>query len=104
MIETEHDPRLHGDAVLVKTPDDFAIFGGAIVAFVGNVEAGSRVGLEAEEERFASAPSSERHKFVVERDVSSALAGPPTFQRCDRREEFFCPGTVRADVIIPENQ
>src|SRR5262245_32605473 len=77
MIKSEYDSCLHRDTVGVKAPDDLTIFGGAIVAFIGDVEAGLRDGLQAEEERLASAPGRERHEFVVERDVGGALAGPP---------------------------
>jgi len=73
MIEAEHDARLHRDAVVVKTADDLAVFGGAIVALVGNVKAGLRDGLEAEEQGFASASGREGHEFIVERHVGGAL-------------------------------
>src|SRR5262249_30903757 len=104
MIESEHDASLHRDAVGVKAADDLAVLGGAIVAFVGNVEAGLRDRLQAEEEGLASTPGGEGHEFVVEREVSRALAGPPTFQRGDRGEKFFRPGAVCADVVVPEDE
>ena len=49
MIESEDDARLHRDAARMKTPDDFAVFGRAVVALVGDVEAGLR-------NRFQAAP------------------------------------------------
>src|SRR5262249_935236 len=66
--------------------------------------AGLRDGLQAEEEGFASAPRRKGHEFVVEPEVGGALAGPPAFQGCDRSEKFFRPRTIRADVVVPENQ
>ena len=62
MIESEDDAGLHRHAVRMKTPDDFAIFGGVVVAFVGAVKAGLRNCFQAEEERFASAPGCEEQK------------------------------------------
>ena len=96
MIESENDAGLHRDAVSMKAPDDLAVFGGAVVAFVRDVEAGLRNGFQAEEERLASAPRGEGEEFVVERNVGRTLAGPPPFQRRDGREEF-----LRVGVFAP---
>ena len=55
MIESKDDARLHRDAVRMKTPDDFAVLGGVVVAFVGHVETGLGDCFQAEEQGFASA-------------------------------------------------
>src|SRR6266853_6961902 len=104
MVESEDDARLHGDAVGMKAADDFAVFGGAVVALVGDVEAGLRNRFQAEEEGFASAPSGKGQEFVVERKVGRALAGPPPFQWRNRCEKFLRVGAVCPDVVVPKNQ
>ena len=58
--------------MMVKTPDDFAIFVRAIVPLVGDVQARLGNRFQTQEQRFASAARRQRQELVVERSVRSA--------------------------------
>ena len=68
----------------VKVRDETAVVVDAVVRLVRCLKALLRDRLEAQEQRFATAPCRELDEFLVARGVGSALARPPLFERTAR--------------------
>src|SRR5215831_17901492 len=103
LVEAEHDPEVHGDPVPMEHDNEPAVVVDTVVRLVRGGEALLRDGLEAHEQRLASALRRELHELLVTRRGGGALARPPLPERRERPEELLRVARARADVVVPEH-